>query len=156
MPGSEAVPSRKRSSTAWRSRTPGVDQGLISVIAEEFNRQADALATSAVALHNLPEALVDAAKQCHRFAVLLSVAVAIYDRRHRTLPLPHRRAGYTQAQLIKMGPNPLSGGAPNPPPGAPPASAPLLQDLDELWDEAERDSPLDYDDDEDPFGFGGT
>ena len=80
----------------------GVDDGHISVIAEEFNRQADYLATDAVRLHDLPTPLVEAAKARHRLAVVLhSVAVAIYDKRHRTRPMPTRQAGFTSAQLEK-------------------------------------------------------
>ena len=78
----------------------GIDLGLISPVAEEFNRQADALATAAARLHHLPAHVVTAAKTRHRQAVVLhSVAVAIYERRHRTLPLPTRRAGFTAAEL---------------------------------------------------------
>merc|ERR1712113_711110 len=127
----------------------GIDLGLISPIAEEFNRQADALATAAARLHNLPPHVVTAAKTRHRqAAVLHSVAVAIYERRHRTLPLPSRRAGYTNAELSKMEPNPLLS---DPAPSTPGPAVP--QDPEDLWDEAQRqalDEPA-----EDPFGFGG-
>ena len=89
----------------------GIDEGLSSVTAEEFNRQADHLATDAVELHNLPPPLVEAAKERHRLAVVLhTVAVAIYDKRHRTRPLPHRQAGFSSAQLAKMDQNPRLGG----------------------------------------------
>ena len=127
----------------------GIDLGLISPIAEEFNRQADTLATAAARLHHLPAPVVEAAKARHRqAAVLHGVAVAIYERRHRTLPLPHRRAGFTASELSKMEPNPLLSAE------APSAPGPAIpQDPEELWAEAQRHV---YDDqDDDPFGFGG-
>ena len=83
--------------------------------------------------------------------VLHSVAVAIFDKRSRTRPLPHRQAGYTQAQLGKMDPNPCLGGPPPPSPSADPPPDP-----DDLWDEAMRGDLHLPDDDEDPFGFGGS
>ena len=127
----------------------GIDLGHIDVIAEEFNRQADYLATNAAKMHNLPPHVIEAAKTRHRHATVLhSVAVSIYDRRHRALPLPHRRAGFTEAELSKMEPNPMLAAA------APPVAGPAVpMDPDELWAEAQRHAA--DDDDEDPFGYGG-
>ena len=77
----------------------GVVASLIAPLAEFFDRQADALATDGAALRAVPPGVLDGAKQRHRFAALLHrAAAAIFNRRHRARPLPHRRAGYTQAE----------------------------------------------------------
>ena len=109
------------------------------------------LATAAARTHDLPQTMIDEAKLRHRQAVVLhSVAVAIYDRRHRTLPLPDRRAGYTEAELGKLEPNPLLS------PPAPPRPGPVVPiDPDVLWEAALQDQDDPYPDEDDPFGFGG-
>ena len=81
----------------------GINLGLISVWAEHFNRHADDLATAGARLHALDPAIINDAKWRHKFAAVLhSTAVAIYDQRHFTLPLPHRRGGYTRTELRRM------------------------------------------------------
>ena len=68
-----------------------------------MNGEADLLATAGAKLHTIDRAIINKAK--HRFKlckVLQLTACKILHERAHTLPLAHRRAGYTEADVAKM------------------------------------------------------
>ena len=136
----------------------GINQGRITVMAEHLNNEADKLATAAAALHNIPDHTKAAAKQRLRQAVTFhAVAVNIFDKRASTRPLPHRRAGYTDAELRRLDPHPSE-----------PRSAPLQLGAPQLplsdaeaalllqGNPADADHGLNASEDYDPLGLGGA
>ncbi len=128
------------------TKTDAIDRGETTVVAHYLNAEVDELAKAGARLHTLPDHVRDAARRRVRRAVELQLMAAkILEARANARPLPHRSAGYTDAQLAALDPKwttPRAAAAPivaaaAPAPAGPAAAAIIDTDW---WDEAH---PLD-------------
>jgi len=81
----------------------GLNEGTISVVYKFLNDGADTLAVEGALQHAVPTRLREAAvKRIRQAVVLHQTAAKILAARAKARPLPHRCAGYTDAQLAQL------------------------------------------------------